>query len=246
MDFAQLLPKRALTAAVVAGTAVGLSGCFDLAQKVAVHQGDSGTYDIEIAAQGLVGDALSDKHHHVDIGDDDDDNKGVTHVQHKGDVTTRTTEFAFKDLGALHLGDETMNLRVKGKEGDLTQVNFHRSFQIGHARHRHDDEDDHMGRDVLQSMFGGHSYTFAVWLPGKIEHIAPVRVGNHTVSPTVWGDAYGHTLIWKMPLTDMFMAENVDFDVDFAAKGDFHDAQSLPSAHHRHHHHDDDDDDDND
>src|SRR5277367_5772225 len=117
MDFAQLLPTRALTAVVVAGTAVGLSGCFDLTQKVAVHQGDSGTYDVEIAAQGIVGDALADKHHHVDIGDDDE---GVTHVQRKGDVTVRTTEFAFKDLGGLKLGDETMNLRVKGKEGDLT------------------------------------------------------------------------------------------------------------------------------
>ncbi len=101
-----------------------------------------------------------------------------------------TTEFAFKDLSGLHLGDESVGLHVKGKEGELTQVNFHRSFQIGHARNRHED-DDHVGRDVLQSMFGGHTYEFAVWLPGKIEHIAPVRVDGRTVSPVVWGDAYG-------------------------------------------------------
>ncbi len=49
-----------------------------------------------------------------------------------------------------------------------------------------------------------------------------------------------------MPLSDAFMSENIDFDIDFAAKGDFHDAHSQPSAHHGHHHHDDDDDDDND
>jgi hypothetical protein len=241
MEFVQLLPKRALTAAVVAGTAVGLSGCFDLAQKVAVHSNSSGSYAIEIAAQGIVGQGLGDKHGHVDIGDDDD-NKGVTHVRHDGDTTVRTTEFAFKDLSALKLGDETVGLHVKGRKDDLTEVNFHRSFQIGHARQRREDE-DHIGREVLQSMFGGHSYTFAVWLPGKIEHIAPVRVAGHTVAPMVWGDAYGHTLIWKMPLTDAFMSENIDFDVDFAAKGDFHDAHSMPSAHHHNHHHDDDDDD---
>jgi hypothetical protein len=244
MEFVQLLPKRALTAAVIAGTAVGLSGCFDLAQKVAVHSDNSGSYAVEIAANGIVGEGLSDKHHHVDIDVGDDDDKGVTHVRHQGDMTVRTTEFAFKDLSGLRLGDETVGLHVKGKTDGLTEVNFHRNFQIGHARHRHDDDDDHVGRDVLQSMFGGHTYTFAVWLPGKIERIAPVRVGNRTVSPTVWGDAYGHTLIWKMPLTDMFLAENVDFDVDFAAKGDFHDSQSQPSLHRGHHHHDDDDDDD--
>jgi hypothetical protein len=245
MEFAQLLPKRALTAIVLTGTAVGLSGCFDLAQKVAVRSNSSGSYSVEIAANGLVGDALGDdKHRHVDIGDDDD--KGVTHIRRQGDMTVHTTEFAFKDLNGLHLGDESVGLHVKGKEGDLTQVNFHRSFQIGHARHRHDEDDDHVGHDVLQSMFGGHTYEFAVWLPGKIEHIAPVRVDGHTVSPVVWGDAYGHTLIWKMPLSDAFMSENIDFDVDFAAKGDFHDAKSQPSEHHHHHHDNDDDDDDND
>jgi hypothetical protein len=62
----------------------------------------------------------------------------------------------------------------------------------------------------------------------------------------IWNDPYGHTLIWQMALPDMFMAKQLDFDVDFSAKGEFHDSQSRPGEpHHKHrHHHDDDDDDD--
>jgi len=82
-------------------------------------------------------------------------------------------------------------------------------------------------------MFGDHTYTFAVWLPGEIEHVAPVRVGDRIVKPVVWSDRYGHTVVWKMKLTDMFMADRLDFDVDFAAHGDFRDAQSQ-AGHHRH------------
>ena len=240
MGFAGFLPRRTLSVAVVVGSAVGLSGCFDLAQKVAVRHDGSGTYAVEIAANGIVGEGLGKKDANIDI---DDDLNGVTRISRKGDVTTRTTEAAFRDLSGLKLGDETLGLHVTGKKDDLTEVNFHRTFHVDHARRHHDEDDDHMGRDVLESMFGGHSYTFAVWLPGKIEHIAPVRVANHTVSPIVWGDRYGHTIVWKMKLTDMFLADALNFDVDFAAKGDFHDAQSQPGTHHRHHHHHDDDDD---
>jgi hypothetical protein len=236
MDFAGFLPKRALSVAVVVTSAVGLSGCFDLAQKVALRHDGSGTYAVEVAANGIVGEGLDKKRADINI---DDDLHGVTKVTRKGDTTTQTTEIAFKDFSGLKLGDETLNLHVTGKKDDLTEVNFHRTFRVDHAR-RHHDDDDHMGRDVLESMFGGHTYTFAVWLPGRIEHIAPVRVGNRTVSPVVWGDKYGHTLIWKMKLTDMFLADALNFDVDFAAKGDFHDAQSQPGVHHRHRHDDDD------
>ena len=83
-------------------------------------------------------------------------------------------------------------------------------------------------------MFGDHTYTFAVWLPGEIEHAAPVHVGDQVVQPVVQSDRYGHTVTWKMKLTDMFLADRLDFDVDFAAHGDFHDTQSGPGHHHHH------------
>ena len=237
--------KRLGFAGVTLLSAVGLSGCFDLEQRVGLHRDGSGTYAVVVSAEGVVGEGLNKDKSDIDLGDD----RAVKHITRKGDKTIETSEIAFKDISELKLGDETVGLHVKGKkDGGETEVNFHRSFRIDHARHRHDkDGDESLGREVLQSMFGGHTYKFAVWLPGTIEHIAPLRVAGHTVHPTVWGDRNGHTLVWQMALPDMFMADRLDFDVDFAAKGEFRDGQSGPGVRHRHrHHHDDDDDDDDD
>ena len=241
MDLTGFLPRRALPFAAVLMTATGLSGCFDLAQKVAVHSNGSGSYAVEVAASGLIGEGLDKKHGDIDIGDE----RAVTHTVRKGDTTIETSEVAFNDLSDLKLNDERIDMHVKGKDADgATEVNFHRSFQIEHARHRRNDDDDKMGRSVLESMFGGHTYKFAVWLPGKIEHIAPLQVAGQTVHPTVWGDRYGHTIVWQMKLTDMFLSKQMDFDVDFAAKGDFRDGHSMPGkSHHLYRHRDRDDDD---
>lgn len=232
MGFGLSLPTRMLSAAVLVASAVGLCGCFDLEQKVAVRHDGSGTYAVIVSADGIVGEGLDKKHGDIDIGDD----RAVSHVARHGDTTTQTSEIAFRDLSDLKLGDEKIGLHVTGKKYfglGGTEVNFHRSFHVDHARHRHDNGDDgHLGRDILHSMFGDHTYTFVLWLPGSIEHIAPLRVGGHLVQPTVWGDAYGHTIIWKTKLIDMFMADQLDFDVDFAAHGDFHDSESSPGRHH--------------
>jgi len=234
------LSRRIMPLAVVAASSLGLTGCFDLAQKVAIHRDASGTYAIAVSADGIVGDGLDRKHADINI-DDEIDAKGVTTVTHDGDVTTQTKTVAFRDLSDLHLGDEKLSLRVIGKDGDATRVAFHRSFRIDHDRDNRDDARG-FGRDVVHSIFGDHQYTFAVWLPGKIDRIAPVKLGNRAVVPVVWGDAAGHTIIWKMPLSDMLLDGNIDFDVDFAANGRFRDTQSLPGKH-RHRRHDDDDDD---
>jgi hypothetical protein len=233
MIFPAFLPKRTVSAAVVVLSAAGLSGCFDLEQRVGLHSNGTGGYDVVVSADGIVADGLEKKPADIDIGD----NRAVRHVVRRGDRIVETSEVAFNDLSDLKLDDETLSLHVKGKKlfglGG-TEVNFHRSFHVDHARHHRDDDDSHLGYDILQSMFGDHTYTFAVWLPGEIEHAAPVRVGDHLVQPIVQGDAYGHTVTWKMKLTDMFMADHLDFDADFAAHGDFHDTQSG-TGHHRHH-----------
>lgn len=245
MDFAGFLPKRLLPVAVVVFGAAGLSGCFDLQQNVAVHRDGSGSYAIAVSAQGMIGDAI-DKHD-ADFDLNDSDNHAVTHRVRNGDTTTQTSEIAFHDLSDLKLGDETITMHVQGKNDAGAQVNFHRTFHIDHARKEHDEDEEGFGRDVLHSIFGDHTYTFSVWLPGKIDHIAPVVVHDNVVHPIVWADKYGHTVIWKMPLIDMFLADKIDFDVNFVANGDFRDTQTSPGVrhHHRRHHHDDDDDDDN-
>jgi hypothetical protein len=234
MFFAGFLPKRMLPVAVVVAGAAGLSGCFDLEQRVGLHSNGSGTYAVVVAADGIVGDGLEKKPADIDVGD----NRAVRHVVRHGERIVETSEVAFKDLSDLKLDDETLSLHVKGKKFlglGGTEVNFHRSFHVDHARrHRENDDDSNLGHDILQSMFGDHTYTFAVWLPGDIEHVAPVRVGDHIVQPVVQSDRYGHTITWKMKLTDMFLADRLDFDVDFAAHGDFHDTQSGPGHHHHH------------
>lgn len=250
MVVAMFSAKRLGFAGLAALGAVGLSGCFDLEQRVGLHRDGSGSYSVVVSADGVIGEGLDKDHGDVDIGD----NRAVTKVTRKGDTTIETSEVKFGDLAGLKLNDERLDLHVRGKTADgETRVNFHRSFQVDHARHRHDGDDDKdgekFGKSLLQSMFGDHTYKFAIWVPGRVEHIGAVHAGNGFVHPTVWTDATGHTIVWKMKLTDMFMADRLDFDVDFAAKGNFKDAHSLPGeAHHRrpHRHHDDDDDDDGD
>ena len=234
MDFSGVFSRRTGSAAAVVLCAIGLSGCFDLSQRVAINREGGGTYAVEIAANGIVGDGLDRHHADVDIGD----NRAVTRVSHRGDRTVQTSEIAFNDLSDLKLSDETISLHVKGKKFlglGGTEVNFHRSFRVDSARHHHDEDDgDHIGHDVLTSMFGDHAYTFSVWLPGSIEHVAPVVVRGRPIYPQVWSDRYGHTIIWKMKLVDMFLADRLDFDVDFVAHGDFHDTETRWSPHSHH------------
>ena len=238
MNFAIFSPKNLGSLGAVILCAVGLSGCFDLGQKVAIGRDGSGGYAISVAADGIVGDGL--RKHHADI--DVDDMPMHTRIAVVDGKTVQTSGTAFRDLSDLRLSDENMSLRVKGQNllglaG--TQVNFHRSFNIERARHHHDeDSDDHIGRDILTSMFGDHTYTFSVWLPGSIDHINPVVVGDQEVKPVVTTDGEGHTVTWRMKLTDMFLADELNFDIDFTAHGNFHDTQTQVGSHH-HRHHDD-------
>ena len=239
MNFAIFAPKKLTSFGAVILCAVGLSGCFDLGQKVAIGRDGSGGYAISVAADGIVGDALHKHHADIDI---DNDMPLHTRIDVVDGKTVQTSGTAFHDLSDLKLSDETISLHVKGQKllglaG--TEVNFHRSFNIERARRHHDeDSDDHLGREILTSMFGDHTYTFSVWLPGSIDHINPIYVGNQEVKPVVTKDGDGHTITWRMKLTDMFLADTLDFDVDFTAHGKFHDAQTQYVAHRRHHHHD--------
>jgi hypothetical protein len=236
MDFAIFAPKKLLSVGAVIACAVGLSGCFDLGQKVAIGRDGSGGYAISVAADGIVGDGLRQHHAKIDVGGQ----QLASRIAVVDGKTVQTSGTAFHDLSDLRLGDETISLHVKGQKmlGLLgTQVEFHRSFNIDRARHRNMDDDDNgnLGHDILTSMFGDHTYTFSVWLPGTIDHINPVMIGDQEVKPTVTQDGDGHTVTWRMKLADMFLANELDFDVDFTAHGNFHDAQTQYDSGHRHH-----------
>jgi hypothetical protein len=240
MNLVNFASKRLFSLGAVVICTVGLSGCFDLSQKVAIGGDGSGGYQIAVAADGIVGDGI--RKHQTDI-DIDDDMPLHTQVSIVDGKTVQTSGTAFHDLSDLKLSDETISLHVKGKKllglaG--TEVNFHRSFNIDRARRHHDeDSDDHLGKDILTSMFGDHTYTFSVWLPGSVDSANTLWVGNHEVKPVVTAQGNGHLIAWRMKLTDMFLANQLDFDVDFTAHGNFRDTQTRWVEHHRHHHHSD-------
>jgi hypothetical protein len=186
MNLASFAPKRLFSLGVVVVCAAGLSGCFDLPQKVAIGRDGSGGYQVAVAADGIVGEGLS--RHKADI-DLDGDMPMHTKISVANGKTTQTTGTAFHDLSQLALSDETISLHVKGKKllglaG--TEMNFHRTFHIDSARRHHEeDSDDHLGKDILTSMFGDHTYTFSVWLPGSVDSANTLWVGGHEVKPVV-------------------------------------------------------------
>ena len=227
------LRRRRLSLGAVVLCSAGLGGCFDLGQKVAIGRDGSGGYAVSVTADGIVGDSLRKKPADVEVGD----MHMVTRVSTVGGKTVQTSGTAFHDLSQLKLSDETIALHLKGKTWlglGAEQVNFHRSFRVDHARDHHTQDDGGIGKDILSSMFGDHTYTFSVWLPGTIDHAAPISVGGHSISPVIAEAGDGHSVTWRMKLADMFLANQLDFDVDFSARGDFHDAVSGTAVHHNH------------
>src|ERR1700761_5239864 len=154
MNFAIFAPKNLMSLGTVILCAVGLSGCFDLGQKVAIGRDGSGGYAVSVAADGIVGDGLNKKHASFDT---DEDMPMVTRIAVIDGKTVQTSGTAFHDLSDLRLDDEVISLHVTGKKllglGG-TEVNFHRSLNVGNARkHRLDDDDSGLGKDILTSMF---------------------------------------------------------------------------------------------
>jgi hypothetical protein len=234
MNIEHFVSNRLYPLAVMVVCAAGLGGCFDLGQKVAIGRDGSGGYAVSITADGIVGAGLRKKNSHVDVGD----MPMTTRVTTVGDKTVLTSGIAFRDLSDLRLSDEKISLHVLGRKWlglGSTQVNFHRSFRVDHAREDHGSDDSGLGKDILTSMFGDHTYNFSVWLPGSIDRAAPVRVDGRSIAPEIVDAGDGHILTWRMKLTDMFLADQLDFDVNFSSSGSFHDTASQPAARHAHH-----------
>lgn len=221
--------------AAIGFLAVGLTGCFDLTQKISIGRDGSGRYAVAIAAKGWMGEALkSDKKPAVDLGGN---HAQVKTVDVNGKVT-QTSTVDFKNLSEMKLSDEVMSVTVRSR--DLfglgpKHLRFRRTFLVDHARKNQERANpsmdkggmDQEGQKMLDSMFGEHDYVFSVTLPGSIEHIAPLKIGKMTIKPQVSGDIYhGHTIVWRMPLTTMISAKMLTFEVDFSAVGSLGDAQT--------------------
>ena len=131
----------------------------------------------------------------------------ATTITEKDGRVTQIGTIAFKSLSDLRLSDEAISLRVLERPFfglGPTHARFRRTFLVGHARRDHADRvgpDGEIGSQIMASVFGDHTYVFSVTLPGSILRIAPVKLGDAVVTPSVTGDFYhGHTVTWTMPL----------------------------------------------
>lgn len=223
---------RILRLALLAVTASALSACFDLDQKMAIHRDGSGSYQIAIAAEGAIGDAMrkDDKHSNDMLKP----NKAVVTTEVRNGKVVKTARVDFARLSDLALHDEEASLTVldRGWFGfGPAHVRFRRVFRIGAARAGQGGGKDDAGQAALAAVFGGHSYTFSVTLPGSIERIATVKVNGVGIKPEIGGDFYnGHTIVWRMPLTMLMQSDKLTFEADFSAFGSFANAKTKASA----------------
>lgn len=223
---------KARNGALILALSVALSACFDLTQKVEIGRSGAGHYQVEVSAAGIVGEALKEKPAQIEKLD-----HATTITRDENGRVTQISTVAFDSLSGLQLSGEAMSLHVLdhsffGLGPD--EVRFRRIVHVDQARKanagRMNGQDD-AGTQILASIFGDHSYTFAVTLPGSITRIAPVKVANVTVTPTVTGDFYhGHTITWTMPLYMMLTEKSLTFEVDFSAYGSFGDVQTAPGG----------------
>jgi len=229
MKVSRLLPRLV----VLAVTAIGLTACFDLDQKVSISRTGTGRYTMSLTAKGPIGDALkNDKSGKNDMLKP---NKAVTTTEVRNGAVVKTAYVDFNSLSDLKLEDEQISIHVMdhGWFGITpSHVRFKRTFSVGDAKSKSgagggSKEDEEMGKQMLASIFGDHEYRFEVTLPGSIDRIAPVKVGGVFVTPEVSGDWWnGHKILWRIPLTTLMSADKLTFEVDFNAIGRFSDAQT--------------------
>jgi hypothetical protein len=156
-DIVQSRQIAADDAAALLCAAIGLSGCFDFSQSVAINRDGSGQYQFAIAARGVVGDALKDGKSDIHIGHLDNAHTRTSIVDGK---VTRTSSADFKQLSDLNLSNESMAIKVRGH--DLfglgqTHAIFRRIFLIDNARRaRQRDDNGNAGAAVVASIFGDH------------------------------------------------------------------------------------------
>jgi hypothetical protein len=222
------MPKsKVLTRALpLAAVSLVLAGCFDLTQSVALDHDGAGTYRVAISASGYVGTAIKNGKTNADIGDK---NAQTTTLIENG-VTTRTSKIDFHSLSDLSLSSETIAVHVTGHSLfglGATHAIFRRSFRMSDAEKRAGHgQDDATARNVMASVFGNHFYQFSVTLPGDIDWIAPVRIGDTEIKPSVSAD--GHTIVWRMPLDELFETQSLNYSVGFSTWGSLKEAQSQP------------------
>jgi hypothetical protein len=208
-----------------------LCGCFDLTQKLSIGRDGAGRYDITIAANGLLGEALKDNKTALQLKQ----NNVRTRTVAKNGFVTQTVTMDFQSLAALRLSDESLSLTNHGASWfglGPSHVTFRRVFLVDRARRENAPRqaaDNKFGTELAQTMFGDHVYVFSVTVPGSVDRAATIHIGHTTIQPRIVANGVtAQTVTWRMPLYAMLQAKLLTFEIDFSAYGSFPDAQSLP------------------
>ena len=224
--------KLLFAATFVIACSFGLAGCFDLAQKLSIDRGGSGRYVVAITASGLLGEALKDNKSGIRFSQ----NRVTTRTTAKAGKVTQTATLEFKSLSDLRLSDELLSLTNRGASWfglGPSHVTFRRTFLVDRARRDNapkSAEAERFGGELLQTMFGDHTYVFSVTVPGSVESAFPIKVGHTIIRPQIGKQDLSDTVTWRMPLYTLLQAKVVSFQVDFSAYGSFRDVQSLPAT----------------
>lgn len=214
------------TTVVLAVAVIGLSGCFDVVQKVGIGRDGSGRYQVAASGEGVVGDALKNE-------------KLVNRQNHAvmttSDVNGQVTRMATVDFNALSdlaFSDETMGLNVTSRDFfglGPSHVAYTARLMIGKAKSENPRTAaaNDIGEGVAKAVLGDHTYTFSVTVPGDVERALPITLGDTTYQPTIVGDFYnGRAVTWRLPLYALVGAQTIDFEVDFWAWGFFSNTKS--------------------
>ena len=223
--------KRLTSSALAFACALPLSACFDLTQTLSIGRNGAGHYETAITANGLLGEALKDSKSAIALGR----NPVRMHIVSRNGNVTQTAVIPFKSLSSLRLSDESLSLINHGASWlglGPSHLTFVRTFLVDRARRENTPKSapaGQVGGELLQTMFGNHTYSFSVTVPGSVESAAPVKIGGALVKPRIVDRGLSQTVTWRMPVYTLLQAKLLRFQVDFAAYGFFHDAQSLPA-----------------
>ena len=195
--------SKARMAALLLAVSVGLSGCFDLTQKVAIDRSGAGPLpgrDRRARARrcGAEGKARHLRQRTAQHG----------HHDHRREERPRHPDHRPSPSRAsriCRLSDEVISLRVLGRSllrarprpCPLPPHLPRRQCAPRQCRTASAAVTRWARRSWPVSVRRPHLHVLAVTLPGSILRIAPVKLGDALVVPTVTGDFYhGHTVTW--------------------------------------------------
>ena len=217
--------------AVVVICVLALTGCFDVTQKLSIGRNGAGQYQVALTANGLLGEALKNNRGPAVLRH----NAVKTHVIAKGDNVTQIATIDFKSLSDLRLSDESLSLTNHGRSWfglGPSHITFRRTLLVDRARRENvpkSAEEDRFGNELAETMFGDHTYTFSVTVPGSVEHAPAIHIGRSTFNAKLGGGPLNHTVTWRIPLAALLRAKLLSFEIDFSAYAWMPDAQSLPA-----------------